>query len=137
VQSHETIQRWVLAVLLAWNYVLWRKAEAELTAWQKQQAEQEDTTSRSPRVTIRPADVIRQHREEHAIDWLREACQMAIKLGDGAGADALPLLIWGTQYLRVPNGGHHLPMCRPYRCSSFGRHRIGIMRLSTTMPATW
>ena len=31
---------------------------------------------------FQPADVIRQHREEHAIAWLREACQMAIKLGE-------------------------------------------------------
>jgi hypothetical protein len=81
VQSYEATQRWVLAVLLAWNYVLWRKAEAELAAWQKQQAEQKDIARPSPRMTIRPADIIRQHREKHAIAWLEAACRMAIELG--------------------------------------------------------
>ncbi len=81
VQSYEAIERWVLAVLLAWNYVLWRKAEAELEAWQQQKAEQAHTAQFPRRVSICPADIIRQHREEHAIVWLREACQMAIQLG--------------------------------------------------------
>jgi len=81
VQSYEAIERWVLTVLLAWNYVLWRKAEGELAAWQKQQAAQEETVQAPRPLSICPADLIRQHREEHTIAWLREACQMAIELG--------------------------------------------------------
>ena len=98
VQSYEAIQRWVLAVLLAWNYVLWRKAEAELAAWEEQQAEQEDTACPWRGVNIRPADIIRQHREEHAIAWLREACQMAIKLGE-----VEPVLMHLLRLSRVPS----------------------------------
>jgi len=81
VQSYEAIERWVLAELLSWNYVLWCKAEAELEAWQKQKAKQEDTAQSPRRVPICPADIIRQHREEHAIAWLRAACQMTLTLG--------------------------------------------------------
>ena len=67
-------------MLLAWNYVLWRKAEKELTAWQEHQA---TATEEAPKVRrLSPADIIRQHREEHAVAWLEEACRMAIELGE-------------------------------------------------------
>ncbi len=38
VQPYEAAERWVLAVLLAWNYVLWRKGEAELATWREHRA---------------------------------------------------------------------------------------------------
>jgi len=80
VQSYEATERWVLAVLLAWNYVLWRKAEEELAALQKHQA---IAVQKAPKVgRPSPADIIRQHREEHAVAWLEAACQMAIELGE-------------------------------------------------------
>ena len=37
----------------------------------------------APRVRrLSPADIIRQHREEHAVAWLEAACRMAIQLGE-------------------------------------------------------
>ena len=80
VQSYEATARWVLAVLLAWNYILWRKAEEELTALGEYQT---IATEEAPRVRrLSPADIIRQHREEHAVAWLEAACRMAIQLGE-------------------------------------------------------
>ena len=80
VQSYEATERWALAVLLAWNYVLWRKAEKELAAWREHQA---TATEEAPKVgRMSPADIIRQHREEHAVAWLEAACRMAIELGE-------------------------------------------------------
>jgi hypothetical protein len=35
-----------------------------------------------PRRAQNPGDVIRIHRDEHASDWLRGACQEAIATGD-------------------------------------------------------
>ncbi len=80
VQPYEAAERWVLAVLLAWNYVLWRKGEAELATWREHRAiaAQEAPRVRGPS----PADIIRQHREEHAVIWLASACRMAIQLGE-------------------------------------------------------
>jgi hypothetical protein len=80
VQSYEATERWVLAVLLAWNYVLWRKGEEELAALQEHQAIAAEEAPRIRRLS--PADIIRQHREEHAVTWLEAACRMAIKLGE-------------------------------------------------------
>jgi hypothetical protein len=80
VQPYEAAERWVLAVLLAWNYVLWRRGEEELAALQEHQAiaDREAPRVRGPS----PADIIRQHREEHAVSWLASACRMAIQLGE-------------------------------------------------------
>jgi len=86
VQSYEATERWVLAVLLAWNYVLWCKAEKELKA----------ANAQIPRGRkISPADIIRQHREGHAVVWLKTACRMAIELGE-----IEPVL---QRFLRLPD----------------------------------
>lgn len=48
MQSYEAIQRWVLAVPLAWSYVLWRKAEAN---WQLGRSDkQSKKTPSAPRM---------------------------------------------------------------------------------------
>ena len=60
LQSYEAIDKFCSVVLLAWAYVKWRYAR---------------TMSRHVR---NPADVIRQHRDEHAQKWLTAACQEAI-----------------------------------------------------------
>ncbi|MGB9776763.1 MAG: hypothetical protein ACPL7C_09510, partial [Anaerolineae bacterium] len=59
---------------------LWRRGEEELAALQEHQAiaDREAPRVRGPS----PADIIRQHREEHAVSWLASACRMAIQLGE-------------------------------------------------------
>jgi Transposase DDE domain len=64
VQSYEAVDKYMVVVLLAWTYVERRFAQ-----------------ERSAQIKTR-GDVIRQHRDEHAIDWLKGAVEMAIETGD-------------------------------------------------------
>ncbi len=64
VQSYEAIGKFVMVVRLAWAYVQWR-------LWLSLQDAQPCT----------PAEVIRQHRDQHAADWLRSACEQALATG--------------------------------------------------------
>jgi len=64
LQSYEAIDKFCTVVHLSWAYTSWRLAH---------------TTDRRVQ---NPADVIRQHRDEHACDWLTAACQEAIASGD-------------------------------------------------------
>lgn len=64
VQSYEAVDKYLVVVLLTWAYVE-RRFEQERSA------------------QIRTyGDVIRRHRDEHAIDWLKGAIEMAIQTGD-------------------------------------------------------
>lgn len=64
VQSYEAVDKYRLVVHLAWAYVEHRFA-----------------LERSTQVRTY-GDIIRRHRDEHAIDWLDGAIQMAIDTGD-------------------------------------------------------
>jgi hypothetical protein len=64
VQSYEAVDKYMVVVLLAWAYV-----------------EQRFALERSAQVKTY-GDIIRQHRDEHAIVWLTEAIEMAIATGD-------------------------------------------------------
>lgn len=64
VQSYEAIDKFCAIVLLSLNYLQWRLITAT------------DGKARNC------ADVIRQHRDEHAQDWLRGACQEVLASGD-------------------------------------------------------
>lgn len=64
VQSYEAVDRFVAVVHLAWAYVEYRFAH-----------------ERSARIKTY-GDIIRQHRDEHAIDWLTGAIEMAAKTGN-------------------------------------------------------
>ncbi len=64
VQSYEAVDKYMVVVHLAWAYV-----------------EQRFAQERSAQVRTY-GDIIRQHRDEHAIDWLEGAIQMAIETGD-------------------------------------------------------
>jgi len=64
LQPFEAIDKFCALVHLTWAYVQWRLAH---------------TTNRHVQ---NPADVIRQHRDEHARDWLIGACQEALATGD-------------------------------------------------------
>jgi hypothetical protein len=64
VQSHEAVDKYMVVVLVAWAYV-----------------EQRFALERSTQVKTY-GDIIRQHRDEHAIVWLTEAIEMAIATGD-------------------------------------------------------
>jgi len=64
VQSYEAVDKYVVVVHLAWAY-----------------AEQRFAQERSALVRTY-GDIIRQHRDEHAIDWLQGAIKMAIETGD-------------------------------------------------------
>jgi len=63
VQSYEAVDRFVVVVHLAWAYVEYRLAH-----------------ERSAQIRTY-GDIIRQHRDEHAIDWLTGAIQMAVETG--------------------------------------------------------
>jgi hypothetical protein len=63
VQPYEAVDKWCTVVQLAWAYVEWRLAQ-----------------ERSSQIQT-PADIIRQHREEHARDWLTSALQMVLETG--------------------------------------------------------
>ncbi len=64
VQSYEAVDRYIVVVHLAWAYV-----------------EQRFAQERSAQLKTY-GDIIRRHRDEHAIDWLTGAIQMAIDTGD-------------------------------------------------------
>lgn len=64
LQSYEAIDKFCTVVHLSWAYLQWRLAHTD------------------PRRAQNPGDVIRIHRDEHASDWLRGACQEAIATGD-------------------------------------------------------
>jgi hypothetical protein len=64
LQSYEAIDKFCAVVHLAWSYVQLRLAQTDYRSVQN------------------AADVIRLHRDEHAQDWLRGACQEAIATGD-------------------------------------------------------
>jgi len=64
VRSYEAADRYLVVVLLAWAYI-----------------EQRFAHERCAKVTIY-GDIIRQHRDEHAIAWLTAAIEMALETGD-------------------------------------------------------
>jgi hypothetical protein len=64
VQSYEAVDKYMVVVHLAWAYV-----------------EQRFAQERSAQVRTY-GDIIRQHRDEHAIDWLQGAIEMAIETGN-------------------------------------------------------
>ena len=64
VQSYEAVDRYIVVVHLAWAYV-----------------EQRFAQERSAQIKTY-GDIIRRHRDEHAIDWLTGAIHMAIQTGD-------------------------------------------------------
>lgn len=64
VQSYEAVDRYMVVVHLAWAYV-----------------EQRFDRERSSQIQTY-GDIIRQHRNEHAVDWLTGAVEMAIETGD-------------------------------------------------------
>ena len=64
VQSYEAVDKYIVVVHLAWAYVEHRFAQ-----------------ERSAQIRTY-GDTIRQHRDEHAIDWLKGAIEMAVETGD-------------------------------------------------------
>jgi hypothetical protein len=64
VRSYEAVDRYIVVVHLAWAYV-----------------EQRFAQERSAQIRTY-GDIIRRHRDEHAIDWLKGAIEMAIETGD-------------------------------------------------------
>jgi len=64
VQSYQAVDRYMVVVLLAWTYV-----------------EQRFENERSSQIKTY-GDIIRRHREEHAIDWLTGALDMMQQSGD-------------------------------------------------------
>lgn len=64
VQSYEAVDRYIVVVHLAWAYV-----------------EQRFAQERSAQVRTY-GDIIRRHRDEHAITWLKGAIEMALATGD-------------------------------------------------------
>jgi hypothetical protein len=64
VRSFEAVDKYIVVVPLAWAYV-----------------EQRFALERSPQVRTY-GDIVRRHRDEHAIVWLKGAIQMAVETGD-------------------------------------------------------
>jgi hypothetical protein len=64
VRSYEAVDKYVVVVHLAWAYVEGRFAR-----------------ERSAQIKTY-GDIVRRHRDEHAIDWLKGAIEMAIETGD-------------------------------------------------------
>ena len=64
IQSYEAVDRYIVVVHLAWAYV-----------------EQRFAQERSAQIKTY-GDIIRRHRDEHAIDWLTGAIKMAVETGD-------------------------------------------------------
>lgn len=64
VRSYEAVDRYIVVVHLAWAYV-----------------EQRFDRERSSQIQTY-GDIIRQHRNEHAVDWLTGVVDMAIETGD-------------------------------------------------------
>jgi len=63
VQRYEAVDKWCAVVQLAWAYVEWRLIQERSSQIQH------------------PADIIRQHRDEHARDWLESALEMVLETG--------------------------------------------------------
>jgi hypothetical protein len=64
VRSYEAVERYVVAVHLAWAYI-------------------EERFARERSAQIRCyGDVLRRHRDDHAVAWLRAAVEQAIRTGD-------------------------------------------------------
>jgi hypothetical protein len=64
VHSYEAVDRYMVVVHLAWAYVeqrFARECSAQIQTY---------------------GDIIRRHRDEHAVDWLRGALEMALDTGD-------------------------------------------------------
>lgn len=64
VQSYEAVDRYIVVVHLAWAYV------------------EQRFDRHCSRHGLTYGDIIRQHRDEHAIDWLTGAVEMALDTGD-------------------------------------------------------
>lgn len=64
VRSYEAVDKYMVVVQLAWAYI-----------------EQRFAVSKSAQVKTY-GDIIRQHRQEHAVEWLTGALSMAVELGD-------------------------------------------------------
>jgi len=64
IQSYQAVDRYIVVVHLAWAYV-----------------EQRFAQERSAQIKTY-GDIIRRHRDEHAIDWLTGAVKMAIETGE-------------------------------------------------------
>ncbi len=64
VQSYEAVDKYLVVVLLTWAYVE-RRFEQERSAQIRNYG-----------------DIIRRHRDEHAVAWLTKAIQMAVETGD-------------------------------------------------------
>jgi len=64
VQSYAAVDKYMVVVLLAWGYI-----------------ERRFVQERSAQIKTH-GDVIRRHRDEHAIDWLKSAVEMAAQTGD-------------------------------------------------------
>jgi len=64
VQSYGAVDKYIVVVHLAWAYV-----------------EQRFAQERSAQIKTY-GDIIRRHRDEHAIDWLTGAIKMAAETGD-------------------------------------------------------
>jgi hypothetical protein len=64
VQSYEAVDRFMVVVFLAWAYI-----------------EQRYATERSAQIKTY-GDMIRRHRDEHAVDWLTGALDMMRTTGD-------------------------------------------------------
>jgi hypothetical protein len=64
VRSYEAVDKYVVVVHLAWAYVEYRFA-----------------LERSAQVKTY-GDIVRRHRDEHAIDWLKGAIEMTVETGD-------------------------------------------------------
>jgi hypothetical protein len=64
VQSYQAVDKYIVVVHLAWAYIERRFAQ-----------------ERSARVKTY-GDIIRRHRDEHAVDWLTGAIEMAAQTGD-------------------------------------------------------
>jgi len=63
IRSYEAVDRYMVVVHLAWAYVEQRFAQEHSTQVRTY------------------GDIIRQHRDEHAIDWLKGAIKMVIETG--------------------------------------------------------
>jgi len=64
VRSYEAVDRYMVVVHLAWAYVEQRFAREHSAQIQTY------------------GDIIRRHRDEHAVDWLKGALEMALETGD-------------------------------------------------------
>ncbi|RQW78560.1 MAG: hypothetical protein EHM79_21395 [Geobacter sp.] len=64
VQTYQAVDKYMVAVLLTWAYI-----------------EQRFEQDRSPQIKTY-GDLIRRHRDEHAVDWLTGALEMMQETGD-------------------------------------------------------